>query len=290
MRLCCDFGHTIGSFDENAAAPAGRNFRVGQRRGRHVRAARAPALVEMGDVMKRRRKAKKHDIAVTSDDEAPLWLQAMRSATGIAEVEGPGSNPKIIAMRDYIIQKFPEQREYALLFQDDDTAWCGLAAAWAMANADISGPFGKDDTSRWMWALSWADDDNYEPLDEPVLGCVCVFERSGGGHVSLYESTSGSNYMVRGGNQGNAVTFAAYAKSGCVGLFWPKAGGPMPRRNLEEGDSGSDVGELQEQLGFSPPMCDGDFGPTTEAGVRGFQRAWGLDPDGEVGPATYAAL
>jgi len=242
------------------------------------------------NMTRRRRKSRKHDIAVTSDDGAPTWLQAMRSATGVAEVEGPGSNPKIIAMRDYIISKFPDQREYALLFQDDDTAWCGLASAWAMANADISGPFGKTDTDRWMWALSWADDSNYQQLDEPVLGCVCVFERSGGGHVTLFEYEQGSSLYVRGGNQSNAVTLAPYSRSSCLGFFWPKDGGDMPRRNLEEGDSGSDVEELQQQLGLAPADCDGDFGPTTEAAVRGFQRGWGLDPDGEVGPATWGAL
>src|SRR5262245_7066164 len=110
--------------------------------------------------MKRRRKAEANQVNLKSDDGPPIWLQAMRAATGISEDEGPGSNPKIIAMRDYIISKFPEQRDYAMNFTGDDIAWCGLACAWAMAVADISGPFGSIDTDCWLWAQSWSDADD----------------------------------------------------------------------------------------------------------------------------------
>ena len=46
--------------------------------------------------------------------------------------------------------------------------------------------------------LSWG-----EKLDRPVLGCVVVFTRDGGGHVGFVvgKSTSG-NLLVLGGNQG----------------------------------------------------------------------------------------
>src|SRR5262245_6094908 len=230
--------------------------------------------------------------AMLKTDDAPLWLQTMRAITGLAEDTDPGeSNPKIVGMASYVGQKFSEQADYAALYTTDDTAWCGVAAAWAMATADISGPFGKTDTDRWMWALSWADSPDYIPLDEPRLGCVCVFERSGGGHVSLFEYEEGPNLYVRGGNQSNAVTLAPYSRSSCVGFFWPKAAGDeLPRRVLEEGDVGSDVSEVQRILGFPPAYTDGDFGPTTEGGVKGFQRAWGLSADGVVGQNTWAKL
>jgi uncharacterized protein (TIGR02594 family) len=220
----------------------------------------------------------------------PIWLQAMRAATGVAEVEGSGSNPKILAMRDYVARKFPEQADYAALYTDDSVAWCGLCCAWAMAVADISGPFGPTDTDRWMWALAWSEDPNYQRLDAPRLGCVLVKEREGGGHVCMYEGTEGDTYLCRGGNQSDAVTLANYPISDFVGAFWPRAGGPIPpaeRRTVAEGDSGEDVASVQRSLGLP---ADGDFGPATESGVKGFQGAVGLAKDGVVGNQTWDAI
>lgn len=41
-------------------------------------------------------------------------------------------------------------------------------------------------------------------------------------------------------------------------------------------------------LGRETP--DGDFGPATEKAVRAFQTLKSLEPDGEIGPLTWAAL
>lgn len=74
------------------------------------------------------------------------------------------------------------------------------------------------------------------------------------------------------------------------------APGPPPgpaARLLKLGDAGREVRELQERLAaahFSPGVIDGTFGPHTQAAVVAFQIDKGLVPDGEVGPATTAAL
>ncbi len=66
-----------------------------------------------------------------------------------------------------------------------------------------------------------------------------------------------------------------------------------PRNWLLRGDKGSQVSVLQQMLakaGFDPGGVDGDFGPKTQAAVRRFQAARGLQVDGVVGNQTMAAL
>ncbi len=62
---------------------------------------------------------------------------------------------------------------------------------------------------------------------------------------------------------------------------------------IRRGDRGPNVQMIQLALsraGFSPGSLDGIFGSRTDAAVREFQRANGLQVDGIVGPRTLAAL
>ncbi len=62
---------------------------------------------------------------------------------------------------------------------------------------------------------------------------------------------------------------------------------------LSRGDKGDGVTELQGQLrtaGFFDGPVNGSFGPLTEAAVRAFQKARGLNADGWAGIKTMAAL
>ncbi len=71
------------------------------------------------------------------------------------------------------------------------------------------------------------------------------------------------------------------------------SGGMNGRPILQLDDVGDVVRELQALLirhGFDPGPVDAHFGPMTEAAVRAFQQARGLDADGIVGPLTWAAL
>ena len=56
---------------------------------------------------------------------------------------------------------------------------------------------------------------------------------------------------------------------------------------LKLGSQGVDVVKLQIKLGVDPV---GKFGPKTEAAVKGWQLAHGLNPDGIVGDATWATM
>jgi uncharacterized protein (TIGR02594 family) len=227
-------------------------------------------------------------------DEAPPWLLAMRSMNGLSEKPGAPDETKILAMADEIGRIYPEMKAYCDGYNHDAIPWCGLAAADCMAAVGIRPPFGNTDTDRFLWARSWADDPNYTILKVPRLGCIVVLTRSGGGHVTFYESTSGSNYMCRGGNQSDAINLAAFPKSNVLALVWPNESGvpPPPRPSeakptLQKGDTGPAVVEMQTLL---PKWIDGDFGSTTEALLKEFQRSKGLEVDGICGPNTWAAL
>jgi peptidoglycan hydrolase-like protein with peptidoglycan-binding domain len=61
----------------------------------------------------------------------------------------------------------------------------------------------------------------------------------------------------------------------------------MSRPTISRGDSGANVIELQDCLGVE---ADGDFGPATEQAVMTYQEKNDLEPDGVVGPQTWATL
>lgn len=64
-------------------------------------------------------------------------------------------------------------------------------------------------------------------------------------------------------------------------------------RILKRGSRGSDVRSWQRQLahrGYEIGPQDGIFGSLTEAATQSFQRACGLDVDGQVGPTTRACM
>jgi peptidoglycan hydrolase-like protein with peptidoglycan-binding domain len=67
----------------------------------------------------------------------------------------------------------------------------------------------------------------------------------------------------------------------------PKADGAAGRATLRRPAIGDLVKAVQAKLKLD---TDGVFGPNTEAGVRAFQRAHSLVPDGIVGPKTWALL
>ncbi len=109
-----------------------------------------------------------------------------------------------------------------------------------------------------------------------------------------------------------AITQAAVAKYQAslglptVGVVGPltlaalnNTGTPNPtassiERSLSIGVSGPDVSALQQFLqtqGFyTYPTITGYFGPITQAAVKAFQLAHGIDPIGIVGPQTHAAI
>ncbi len=91
---------------------------------------------------------------------------------------------------------------------------------------------------------------------------------------------------VRAFQQANALTV-----DGRVGpITWGtlrRVTAPAERPTLALGSTGDAVQWLQRRLACKP---DGQFGPRTDAAVKGFQRAASLSADGRVGPITWGAL
>ena len=81
---------------------------------------------------------------------------------------------------------------------------------------------------------------------------------------------------------------------GTLAALLGDTGQPAPplARLLRPGVDGDDVRQTQGRLGDWGwrLALDGLFGPKTGAAVRGFQQGEGLDADGIVGPATWAAM
>lgn len=78
-------------------------------------------------------------------------------------------------------------------------------------------------------------------------------------------------------------------------LLWASGVGAITANgagSFQVGDQGGEIAEIQAELsrlGYDV-VPDGDFGPATVEAVRDFQVLHGMEPDGTVGPETYAAL
>jgi uncharacterized protein (TIGR02594 family) len=168
-----------------------------------------------------------------TDTVAP-WLATMRAITGAREYAGGADNPRIMAWRDEIARRYPEMAAYCRGYVHDSIPWCGLTVAYCMAASGIRPPFdSKNEAESFLWARAWVDWGR--PEKDPRPGCVMVFARSGGGHVTLLETIDDDHYVCRGGNQSDAVTVAAYPKSALIAAVWPPAAAvqPAPRAGGE---------------------------------------------------------
>lgn len=147
----------------------------------------------------------------------PRWLEIAESYIGTREVPGKGSNPVIVG---WLIALKAWWRE-------DLTPWCGVFCAECMRQAGIARP------KAWYRALAWLDWG--VKLDKPLLGCVAVLERKGGGHVFFVAGVSGDKILGLGGNQSDTVRYAVFEAKDIKGYRWPAGvefAEPAPKVNL----------------------------------------------------------
>lgn len=135
----------------------------------------------------------------------PKWITEARRHIGLREIKGPKHNAVIVGWLDKL----------RAWWKEDETPWCGVFVAHCINAAGLPLP------KFWMRARDWL---NWgEPVAAPCLGCVAVFERGGAGHVAFPIGVDAAgNPVCIGGNQGDAVTIATFAKSRVLGYRVPK--------------------------------------------------------------------
>lgn len=142
------------------------------------------------------------------------WLSVMRSITGTKEAPGAKDNPFILEMAHEVVRRFPDLAGNVGWYNHDSVPWCGLGMAYCMAVSGIRPPDAP--LSALAWA-SWG-----RALKAPTPGAVMVYSRTGGGHVTLYESEDSASYYCRGGNQSDSVNITRIAKSRPIrAIRWP---------------------------------------------------------------------
>ncbi|HEX8697274.1 MAG TPA: peptidoglycan-binding protein [Myxococcaceae bacterium] len=132
------------------------------------------------------------------------------------------------------------------------------------------------------------------PPEQQLRGAVAAYNSG----VSNVQTIAGMDRGTTGNDYSNDVWARAQALApkfgGTTGTTGPTPPStPSTGSVLKKGASGPEVKQLQEQLnklGYSVGTADGEFGPKTEAAVKKFQAAKGLEADGVVGPKTREAL
>jgi uncharacterized protein (TIGR02594 family) len=147
----------------------------------------------------------------------PAWLALARTHVGTREIPGPQHEPKILSWWKAIRRSG---------IKTDEVPWCAAFVGAMLETVQTAST--RFESARSY--LNWGSD-----LGEPAFGCVVVLERGPtGGHVGFVvgEDKQG-RLIVLGGNQDNAVGYAAFKKSRVLGYRWP-AGltvtrGPLPQ-------------------------------------------------------------
>lgn len=151
------------------------------------------------------------------------WMAYALTQVGVREVPGPG-NSSIIA---------GWLKSLKAWWHDDATPWCGVFVAHCMQKAGHQLP------KHWYRAKGWLDWGVPAPL---AYGAVAVLDRAGGGHVFFVTAVSPNFVWGLGGNQGDRVCEAKFARNRIIGCRWP-ATLPPPKALPMVADAGGKVSE-----------------------------------------------
>ncbi|TPG53108.1 TIGR02594 family protein [Sphingomonas glacialis] len=142
------------------------------------------------------------------------WLAEAHTLIGLKEDTSAGSN-------EQILQWALEQH---ISYHDDDVPWCGLFVSHCIASQLPREPL----PANPLGARA------YQTFGKPISpqpGAVVVFWResleSGKGHVGFYVGEDQDrNFLILGGNQGNAVSIIGKPRERFLAARWPITGLP----------------------------------------------------------------
>jgi len=153
----------------------------------------------------------------------PIWLQVARRDTGLLEMPGASSSPRILEMARAI--------GAPAWYHNDDQPWCAVAMNAWLLESELPMALGtRGDAFDRLRALTFL---GYgQPLSGPALGAIAVFSRPEGAHVGIYlgehlveTAANGkpARRMIRvfGGNQRNRVCELWLNADRLRGFRWP---------------------------------------------------------------------
>lgn len=132
---------------------------------------------------------------------------------GMKEAEGAASNPQVLAMLR-LDQEWPK---------DDETPWCSSFVNWITWLLRLP-------RSKSLAARSWLSVGLPIALEQAEVGFDVVILKRGGaqqpgpevidapGHVGFFAGVSEGKVQLLGGNQGNAVSLAAFPRENVLGV------------------------------------------------------------------------
>ena len=151
-----------------------------------------------------------------SNEQHPevAWLAEARKHIGLKEIKGGKHHPEIV-------QFWKDIKRGGI--KDDETPWCAAFVGAMLERVGVK-------STRFESAKSYLDWGQLLAL--PVVGCIVIFTREGGGHVGFVvgRDTKG-NLLVLGGNQGDEVNIRSFPVSRVTGYRWP-IDRPIPKEPL----------------------------------------------------------
>ena len=144
----------------------------------------------------------------------PAWLIEARKNLGVKETKGGVHTSEVL--------KYWQDIKRGGI-KDDETPWCAAFVGAMLERVGVK-------STRFESAKSYLDWGQLLAL--PVVGCIVIFTREGGGHVGFVvgRDTKG-NLLVLGGNQGDEVNIRSFPVSRVTGYRWP-IDRPIPKEPL----------------------------------------------------------